>query len=1344
MEMRSQAVRAAMYGKWARLCRAGPAETSPGDELPLRSELFSADQMEQHGKILAGVHQLTPGHPQERLLARLAENETLLLEVHKLLTEDVKADRRITPGGEWLLDNFYVIEEQIRTASRHLPKGYSRELPRLSNGPSAGLPRVYDIALETISHGDGRVDPENLSRFVAAYQSVATLKLGELWAIPIMLRLALIENLRRVAVRIAADRDDRNCAARWAAQMTETAVSNPTGLILTIADMARSNPPLVSSFVAELARRLQGQGPALALPLTWIEQRLAESGQAIEQLVRAENQQQAADQVSMSNSIGSLRFLSAMDWRKFVETMSIVEQILTEDPVDAYGRMDFATRDHYRHVVERTAKNSRRSESDVARQAIQLAQEEVTDHGGDERTSHVGYYLIDEGLEKLEHRTKARLSPTEWLRRVGCRFPLLFYGGNILVVTVVLAGGLTAKAYADGLRGTALGLVGILSLFCASHLAVALVNWVATLLTAPRRLPRLDFSRGIPRERRTLVVIPAMLNSDQGIEELIETLEVRFLANRDDHLHFGLLTDYLDASEESLPQDELLLQLVKLRIEELNRKYRRPDGQTFFLFHRPRRWNPWDRTWMGRERKRGKLADLNALLRGDAGDLFALVVGEIAGLRDVKYVITLDTDTQLARDSARQFVGAMAHPLNRARYDEDRQRVVAGYGILQPRVAASLSGTNRSRYARMCASELGIDPYTRAASDVYQDLFGEGSFIGKGIYEVDTFEQALGGRLPDNRILSHDLLEGCFARSGLLSDVQLYEDYPARYSADVTRRRRWIRGDWQIARWLMPGVPGADGRLRKNPLSLLSRWKIFDNLRRSLMAAALTLLLLLGWTVLPSSWFWTLAVLGLVLAPSLLASVLNLLQKPVDVTLGQHVVASGRAAGRHFAQATFSLICLPYEAYFSLDAMLRTLWRLVITRKKLLQWNPSGDADRHRRTDLFGSFQTMWIGPAIAVVAAIALTASRPIVVGVAAPILGLWCVSPVVAWWLSRPRVRHREKLTAPQIGFLRRLSRRTWAFFETFVGPDDHWLPPDNYQEHPVAVLAHRTSPTNMGLALLANLAAYDFGFLSAGRLVERSALTLRTMEGLERHRGHFYNWYDTQSLRPLPPLYISSVDSGNLGGHLLTLRLGLLGLADRRIVGPRLFEGLRDTLEVLADTVAEAAITDNPEPLAEIQHELGSATRNSPANLMETRLCLDHLAISIAAVVANVERLDADPESPSRWWARALDRRIGDSLAELDLLAPWTCPEAAPAAFDGFAALDGVPTLRELATLETGLSPAIERRLCTVVTSAERTWLGALLSQVAVAGRQARARIAEIETAGSAMRRARPHGI
>ena len=808
-------------------------------EPPLRSELFSSDQMEQHGKTLAVLHKLSPEYAPDQLLARLADNEGILTGTRSLLIEAITTGRRITPAGEWLLDNFYLIEEQIRTARRHLPKGYSRELPRLMDGLSAGLPRVYDIALETISHSDGRIDRESLIRLVAAYQTVTVLKLGELWAIPIMLRLALIENLRRVGARIAGDRLDRNKADYWADRITEVAGKDPKNLILAIADMARSDPPLKGAFVAEFARRLQGQGPALAMPLTWIEQRLSELSLTIDHLVQSENQQQAADQVSMSNSIGSLRFLGTMDWREFVETMSIVEQTLREDTGGTYGKMDFSTRDRYRHVVEKMAKSGRLSEGEVAAEAVRLAHESAANkdgaHGSDGRAAHVGYYLIDKGLPQLEELAHVRLSVFGALRKMSSRFPLLLYLGAITLMTAVFTGELLAKAHADGSPLWLLVTTGILSALCASQLAVAVVNWLATLLVIPQPLPRMDFSKGIPPESRTLTIVPTMLTSAQGIEDLVEGLEVRFLANRDDYLHFGLLTDFQDAAEETLPEDGPLLLLARQRVERLNEKYRNPKGDTFFLFHRPRRWNARERVWMGYERKRGKLAELNSLLRGrkdggthdPSGNPFLLIVGNTEILSNVKYVITLDTDTQLPRDSAQQFVGAMAHPLNRAHYDEDKRRVVAGYGILQPRVAASLPGANRSRYARMCGSEPGIDPYTRAVSDIYQDLFHEGSFIGKGIYDVDAFERALGGRFPENRILSHDLLEGCYARAGLLSDVMVYEEYPFRYSADVSRRHRWIRGDWQIARWLLSGVSGSDpdARLQKNPLSGLSQWK---------------------------------------------------------------------------------------------------------------------------------------------------------------------------------------------------------------------------------------------------------------------------------------------------------------------------------------------------------------------------------------------------------------------------------------------------------------------------------------------------------------------------------------
>jgi cyclic beta-1,2-glucan synthetase len=1240
-----------------------------GDAPPLRSELFSAEQMKQHGKTLAGLHKLSPGRAPDQLLARLAENESVLIRVYGLINEALAANRQITPAGEWLLDNFYLMEEQIRTAKRHLPKPYSRELPRLLGGASAGLPRVYDIALEIISHGDGRVDPESLTRFVAAYQTVTPLALGELWALPIMLRLALIENLRRVAARIAAERIGRNRADAWADQLIDTAEKNPQNLILAIADMARSNPPMESAFVAELTRRLQGQGPSLALPLTWIEQRLSESGWTIQQMVQAENQKQAANQVSLSNSIGSLRYLSALDWRKFVEAMSVVEQTLREGAGGVYGRMEFATRDSYRHVVERIAKYSGRSECDVARKAIELTQEGSAAKGGEDRAAHVGFYLIGEGVGQLERAVGTHFPAGERLGRACRRSPVLLYVGGIVLITLILAGFLVAKAHGGPVDVWVLVLVAVLSMVAASQLAVALVNWVVTLLVTPHVLPRMDFSAGIPPECGTLVVVPAMLAEPGNVEELIEALEVRFLANRDAHLHFGLLTDFRDAQEEVQPEDESLLRLARQGIEGLNERYKSSGGACFFLFHRPRRWNAQERRWMGYERKRGKLGDLNALLRGGPPDAFSLIVGDTAMLTNVKYVITLDTDTQLPRDAARRLVGSMAHPLNRPRYCEAVERVCEGYGILQPRVGASLTNTTQSRYARLFGSEPGIDPYTRAVSDVYQDLFGEGSFIGKCIYDVDAFERALKGRFPDNRILSHDLVEGCYARSGLLTDVKVYEEYPARYSTDVSRRHRWIRGDWQLLRWLLPWVPGTAGR-HGNAIGALSRWKLFDNLRRSVAPAALTLLLLLSWALLPQPGFWTLAVIGIILIPGAFSCLLDLLRKPTEVLWGQHLTSSLRCASTHLWQGAFTLACLPYEAYYSLDAILRTLWRMLVARR-LLEWSVSSDAEGNRRHSLGEGWRTMWIGPAMALAALVYLTAWRPTALLVAWPIWALWAMSPSIAWWISRPVPPRASRLTAKQTVFLRKLARKTWDFFETFAGPEDNWLPPDNYQEHPVARIAHRTSPTNIGLSLLANLAAYDFGYITAGQFAGRTANSFHTMQTLERYRGHFFNWYDTQSLKPLLPTYISTVDSGNLAGALLTLRPGLLGISEQRIVNPRLFDGLNDTFGILVDANQGSV----PAELAATQAELANAGERPPATLPEIRLLLEGMETAATGVAGGPHRFE------TRRWARALAGQCRAALEEIASLVP-----------DGF---EGIPTLGEVAALPGNASYAVHAR-------------------------------------------------
>ena len=1246
------------------------ARTKPEQEPALRSELFSADQMERHGQTLAGQHRLNPGENGNLLLTRLDENEAVLTHTCERLTAATRHRRRITPAGEWLLDNFYLIEEQIRTARRHLPKGYSKELPRLESGPSAELPRVYDIALEIISHGDGRVDTTSLTRFVNAYQTVTPLKLGELWAIPIMLRLALLENLRRVAARVMADWQYRGKAARWADNLTATAESDPKSVVLVVADMARSKPPMTGPFVAEMARRLQGQSPALALPLSWIEQRLSESGQTIEHLVQLEAQQQAADQVSIGNSIGSLRTLSAIDWRDFVEQTSIVDQFLRKDPAGVYASMDFATRDNYRHVVESIARKHNLIEGDVAEAALTLSRTEAPVDAA-ALAHHVGFYLIDKGRRTLEKTLGVRPTLAEASRRILDAAPLPIYLGLLALLTFAFARALVISASHHQLPTWVFVGVVITSTILASQLGMSLLNWVATLTVAPQPLPRMDYSAGIPDSARTMVAVPSLFGSAPDIEELIEALEVRFLGNRDPNVHFALLTDFPDADSETLPGDEALLRLATRRIEALNDKYATAEVDRFFLLHRPRQWNAAEKTWMGRERKRGKLADFNSLLRGKGRENYLLTVGDISTLPTVQYVITLDTDTQLPRESAHEFVGAIDHPLNRAVYDPKLRRVVSGYGVLQPRVGISLPSTSRSRYAQLYASDAGIDPYTQMVSDVYQDVFHEGSFIGKGIYAIDAFELSLEGRFPDNAILSHDLVEGSHARSGLLSDVQLYEEYPARYSADVKRRHRWIRGDWQLLPWLLPWTPTAHDGWRTNALTTLSRWKILDNLRRSLVPTSLLALLLVGWLVLSPMFSWMLAVLAMVLIPPLLSAMLDLVQKPTDVQMDQHLRAALRSAGQHFARMVLGLAWLPHEVLYSLDAIIRTLWRMAVSHRLLLQWQTSSEAARRSSNAPTALWRLMWIGPALAVLLIGILAWQRPAALLLAAPLLILWLVSPWIAWWISNPNVPDTFAPSAAQSQFLRSLSRKTWAFFDTHVGPEDHWLPPDNVQIQPAPAVAHRTSPTNIGLALLANLAAYDFGFVSAGRLLDRTMQTLATMRLLPRHRGHFYNWYDTLSLQPLTPLYISAVDSGNLAGHLLTLRPGLLAIANEPVFQPRALQGLLDTLAVLQAALDSSGVS----ALRPLQRPLEAALASPPAT---TGVALALLQDLLERVQSLMRSLEPEAGSDAEFWLAALLRQCSDLLDETRLF--HLDPPA-----DDDAGFKGIPTLRQLSRIE-----------------------------------------------------------
>ncbi len=1264
-------------------------------EEPLRAELFNLDQFEQHAVTLAGLHKITYRRGREKLLSRLMENEEIIMQAYELLAETEDSKRKVSPAGDWLLDNYYLIEEQIRLARRFLPKGYSRELPALIKGPLSGYPRVYDIAMEIVSHGDGRVDLKWLTGYVRAYQTVDSLKLGELWALPIMIRLALIENLRRVSSRMVLSQIDNDRADYWANRILDISGKDTDGIVLEIAAMARFDLPLSEFFVAEFVRRLQGQTSALNFPLVWLEKKLSEKGENIDRMIQLTSRDQAADQVSIANTISSLRFLDSVDWHEFVEGLSIVENILRNDPSGDYKFMSFSTRDGYRHIIENISSMTGSREEETASHLIQTAEGTGT---------HIGYYLRGKGLrifcKSLGIRPKSLDTGPK----------LFFYMSSIILLAIISAFCVMYAALGPGLAAWRnLLLYGLPLLFISSQASLTLVNWVSTLLVSPEKLPRMDFSRGIPASAHTLVVVPSILTGVKAVESLIENLEIRYLANTDPEVDFGLLTDFTDAVSETLPDDALLLSKAAEGIDRLNMKYRRLKENSFYLFQRPRKWNKQENKWMGYERKRGKLSDLNSLLRGKAGsDRFCRIIGDISLLQDVKYVITVDTDTLMPRNCARDLIEIISHPLNRPVIDVKKNRVISGYGILQPRVETGYPGDNPSIFVKVFGGETGIDPYTKAVSDVYQDLFQEGSFIGKGLYDVDAFEKCLEGRFPENRILSHDLLEGCYARCALVTDVQLYEKYPEGYLDDVSRRRRWIRGDWQIAAWLLPFVPV----FKKNPLSLLSKWKIMDNLRRSIVWIAAVLLILSG---LP------LAVVVLAALPGFLMSLAEIIAKPREGII---------SALNRLAQFCLSITFSAYEALICLSDISRTLWRLMFSRKRLLEWVASGESP-NRPEKISGYYRKMLPAPLLAafflVFSIVFKYTNIP-----ALAISGLWLLSPAIASMISRTPALRKAGLSGQKLVFLRTIARRTWSFFETFVGEQDNWLPPDNFQEEFTHATAHRTSPTNIGLSLLSNMAAYDFGYISMGRLLERTEKTLHTMDCLEKHRGHFYNWYDTQTLKPLKPLYISSVDSGNLAGHLMVLSSGLFELQGNKIISfPEMLSGLSDTLNALCEGAQKDVHGDAVKSLIPEQTD--------HPGLSEIYVLLRRLPGAVYNLLPAGDR-----------WYEAFEKQCYDYLEELSFYAPWILmPPEIPGMWDhgneeqkirlarlreDFTLLNEIPVLRDAARIEMKLLPLADEVIGGFDPEngqllKERDWFELLRKAIKDSGARAGARISRI---------------
>ncbi|MFJ5487294.1 glycosyl transferase, partial [Hansschlegelia beijingensis] len=1115
------------------LARRSPA--APWDDVsPVRGELFGAERLEQHAESLAAAQPIADRPPFVRSLRkRLKDNAATLLAAYRASAAELESGRGVTPAAEWLLDNYYLVEDQIREIREDLPPGYYRQLPKLSGGPFAGYPRVFGIAWAYVAHTDSHFDPEFLTRFVAAYQRVQPLTIGELWAVAITIRIVLIENLRRLADQISVARAARADAEGLANRLLASGGARSA----LDADIAtRPKGPISELFAAQLAKRLRDQDPRTNPALEWLEQRLALQGSSIDESVRHAQMRQGASNVTIRNVITSMRLISDIDWAEVFESVSLVDEKLRA--ASDFAAMDFSTRNLYRSAIEQLARGSSASELEVADAALAASRPDGgAPPAGTERVRDPGYHLIAEGRPALERAIGFRPSPRLWFNRLSISLGIGGYIGAILTLTVALLGGVVWALVAAGGGIVWPLIIAALGVIPATDVATALVNRLIGWSFGANALPGLDLSAGVPSALRTLVAMPTLLTGEAELAEQIARLEVHHLAGGGGDISFALLVDGVDADRETLDGDAALLAIAEASIARLNATHGPgPGGDRFLLLHRRRVFNAVDGVWMGWERKRGKLHELNRLLRGAADTTFSSIDGHAPRVpADVRYVITLDADTRLPRDAASRLIGKMAHPLNRPDFDAGERRVVGGHGILQPRVTPSLPiGREGSAYQRAFSAPGGVDPYAAAVSDVYQDLFGEGSYTGKGIYDVDAFEAALAGRIPDNAMLSHDLFEGVFARAGLASDVEVIEDFPSRYDVAALRQHRWIRGDWQLLPWILGVGQGHRG------LPAVGRGKMLDNLRRSLVAPATLATLAACWLAPAQAAAWAvLFTVSAIAVPAALHLFFSIVPRRSGIHLGAHnrvLFADFRLAA---TQIGLTIAFLPDHAFRAGDAIARTLDRVFRTRRQLLEWSSAAQSTAAPRLTLGGFYKMMAGGTGVGLGLVTLCLALAPHAWPLIVPFAAAWSLAPAIALWASRPPDAASALAVSDNDALeLRLIARTTWRFFETFVTPADHMLPPDNFQEDPQPVVARRTSPTNVGLYLLSAVAARDFGWAGALETVERLEATFASLRNLQRHRGHFLNWYGTQTGQPLTPAYVSTVDSGNLAGHLIAL--------------------------------------------------------------------------------------------------------------------------------------------------------------------------------------------------------------
>lgn len=1146
--------------------------------------------------------------PGTSLLKRLEKASDMLKFLKRDVAESEAVEQATTVSAEWLLDNMYVIKSSIEDVQRNLPKRYYKTLPKLKTGPFKGLPRIFRIAQEIVSITAGKVTKEGLLEYLNSFQTVLPLTIGELWALPLMVRLSLVEGIKNLAIHIDHHMREGELAGFWGNRLLHAAHREPAKLDPFIERLKEEISCPSPHFAQDLLDHLFDEETILVKVREWLEKCF--------QMSLADNFQQdqmreAADQVAFSNSIISLITLSQLSWPDIFESASTVDTFLRKDPIDVYSRMDFRTRNTYRSKIEGYARGIQKGEIEVTKVALGLANQGKNDY---ER--HVGYYLIDNGRKKLEHQLGYNPPLKEKFVRAIKKYPGSFYIGAIFVFTSLLIGGFYTALRDLGVEYYSRLFLSFAAVIPISEVVCQFLHLLFSKIIHPSPLPHMSFEGGIPNEFKTLVVVPTLLMTPESIEHDLTNLEIRFLANNEKNLNFALLTDFKDALSKETNKDNELLSLVTDGIKALKEKY----GDRFYLFHRCRDWSASENKWIGWERKRGKIEVLNRYLMGEEQPQCPLLLGDKEALKDTKFVLTLDADTQLPKDKGRELVEVLAHILNRPVIDKENRKLIRGYTIIQPRVCSDFSQTRSTLFTLLFSEPYLLDPYTNAVSNFYQDLTGKGSFHGKGLYDLEAFHTILSGRYPENTLLSHDLLEGAYASVGFASEICLWDFFPEDTVSWAARQHRWIRGDFQIIDWLFPKVPGHNGVKERNPLSAIDRWKIFDNLRRSSVTPSIMILLIGSFLITPFTW-----------VPLLITAFLYLLPFALALFDGlRHFTIFGNREKQTeiltlASRATVNFVAIPFESFLMLDAALRVFYRKTISHKSLLQWTPSAKKSGLPVPVLLTNSGALAFSAFIAGLVFII----APQNLAYALPIAALWALNPFLSKWLSRPLKENADKELNDEDRLLAKLvARKTWRYFDDFMNQSSNWLPPDNYQLGLKTEIAERTSPTNIGLGLISVQSAYDLRFLTCDSALYRMGQTLESLRKLEKYHGHFLNWYNTTTLQPLLPRYISTVDSGNLIACFWDLQSGLYDIATRPVLPLNALDGCRDVAIFLE---REGNLTDEQVTLLDI------IRRHSPSSIS--------LIEQIEEAYQFSQNLEAPVGGPEfQYWHKKLVEEIG----------------------------------------------------------------------------------------------------